>query len=136
VLYLNQNWEAVRCIWAEARGEPFDGKVAVGEVIRRRTALRYFSDGTFANTVWWPAQFSWTLDHRIIRQAMFIDDSNPVVLECAQAWANSEDSNLIPNAILYVNLSEATPDWLDKVVEVGKINNHTFFSLPHQNAQA
>lgn len=38
-------------LWQEARGEPYQGKVAVGEVIRERMRRRYASDGTVAGAL-------------------------------------------------------------------------------------
>ena len=48
------------CVFAEARGEPYEGQVAVGNVIRNRTRLKFFSQGTVVSTVFQPYQFSWT----------------------------------------------------------------------------
>ena len=49
---------AIMNIWIEARGEPYEGRVAVGRVMRNRMRLKFFSDGTVSNTVLYPYQFS------------------------------------------------------------------------------
>ena len=49
---------AIATIWQEAEGEPYDAKVAVGEVIRERMRRKYNSDGTIAGTVGRRFQFS------------------------------------------------------------------------------
>ncbi|MFZ3194107.1 MAG: cell wall hydrolase [Moraxellaceae bacterium] len=46
------------CVYDEARGEPFEGQVAVARVVLNRTAKRYASDGTIRGTVLSPNQFS------------------------------------------------------------------------------
>ena len=46
------------CIADEAAGQPYEGKVAVGRVIRNRMALGYASDGTVAGTILRRFQFS------------------------------------------------------------------------------
>lgn len=46
------------CIADEAAGEPYEGKVAVGRVIRNRMAAHYESDGTVVGTVLKKWQFS------------------------------------------------------------------------------
>ena len=46
------------CVWDEASGEPYEGKVAVARVIHNRMAAKYQSDGTVAGTVLKKFQFS------------------------------------------------------------------------------
>jgi hypothetical protein len=46
------------CIADEAANQPYEGKVAVGRVIRNRMALGYESDGTVAGTILKRFQFS------------------------------------------------------------------------------
>lgn len=46
------------CVWDEARGEPYEGKVAVAEVVTNRANLHYSSDGTIRGTVLRRNQFS------------------------------------------------------------------------------
>jgi N-acetylmuramoyl-L-alanine amidase len=122
----------VACVWAEARGEPFEGKVAVAEVILRRTRLRYFSHGTVASTVLWPFQFSClnTTDPQRLR--MFdLDDADPVVQECVLAWyAAKAGSSHVPGAVLYHATSIEPPAWAKspKVRRVAQIHRHVFYA--------
>jgi hypothetical protein len=46
------------CVWDEASGEPYEGKVAVARVVLNRMAARYESDGTIIGTVLKKFQFS------------------------------------------------------------------------------
>jgi spore germination cell wall hydrolase CwlJ-like protein len=114
------------CIWAEARGEPYNGKVGVGEAVRNRTKTKFFSLGDVVSTVWWPKQFSWTLSGDPNRmRALRLDDLDPVVQECAKAWFESETSNVTEGAVQYHAASmNPFPSWASsaefaKTVQVG-----------------
>ena len=118
-------------ILQEAEGEPYEGKIAVGEVIRRRMALRYMSDGTVEGTVLRALQFSgWnaTSSNRI-RTAQ-ADDSDFVVSKCVRAWADSATSNLAPEATDYYSpraMMGKRPAWASKMILVAIIGNHRFY---------
>lgn len=49
-------------IWGEARGEPRDGKIAVGSVILERVEHRKWDGQTIKEVCFWPYQFSCYLD--------------------------------------------------------------------------
>jgi len=117
---------AVATIWQESRGEPYAGKIAVGNVIRNRCGLRA---RTVAEVVLAPYQFSgWmTTDPNRVPAAL-IEDTDPVVKDCADAWLASEKTALVGNATLYANLDIVKPDWLARVAKVAQIGHHTFFS--------
>src|SRR5262245_5781594 len=112
-------------IFQEARGEPFAGKIAVANVIRNRMRS---SGKTAAEVVLKPYAFSgWmTVDPNRIPSSI-IDDTDPVVKECADAWISSESQNLVANATLYANIESVKPSWLSAANEVVKIGHHTFF---------
>lgn len=46
------------CVWDEAAGELFEGKVAVATVVLKRSAAKFESDGTITGTVLHKDQFS------------------------------------------------------------------------------
>ncbi len=46
-----------RCVWLEARGENYDGQVAVAEVILNRVASDSYPD-TIEGVIWQPGQFT------------------------------------------------------------------------------
>lgn len=123
----------VLTVWQEAQGEDFDSKVAVAEVILRRTRKKYMSDGTVAGTVLWPMQFSgWnahddTPQYRERVEAAKLDDANPVVKECIRAWQAAENgSDLTKGAVLYYNPKISNPAWAKKCVETAVVGNHRF----------
>src|SRR5689334_304516 len=109
-------------ILQEAEGEPYEGKIAVGEVIRRRMALQFMSNGTVQGTVLRPLQFSgWnaTAANRIRTAAA--DDSDFVVGKCVSAWNDSATSSLVPGAVSYYSIDIAAPGWTKGMVFVGQI---------------
>ena len=124
-------------IWQEANGEPYQGKVCVGEVIRNRMEARHFSDGTVAGTVCWPRQFSgWNDNNRNRALSLKIDDSHPVVIECIRAWYESAKTNFTKGSLFYLNVDLVRHNndgllpkwWLTDTVADGeiKIGDHTF----------
>jgi hypothetical protein len=114
--------------WQEARGESHKGKVMVCEVIRTRTSLKLYSDGTVAGTVLFPFQFSgWNADDPNWRPSLVLDDSDPVVADCALAWSESETTNYSKGATHYVNLAHGRPSWANSMQLVAVEDHHTFF---------
>jgi spore germination cell wall hydrolase CwlJ-like protein len=103
----------------------------VGEVIRRRTALKYASDGTIAGTVARRYQFSATVDDKVNNdlfiRGLKIDDDDPVVQDCIKAWHQSQNTNVTNGAVLYCNLDSASPSWATPAKCVAKVGNHSFF---------
>lgn len=119
--------------WAEARGESQRGQIAVAEVIQRRAALKYFSDGTVAGTVLRPSQFScWRTSDPNFPALLRLDDGDPAVASCMAAWAAAKlGPPVVPDALLYANLSilPTPPAWVAKTRLVAKIGSHSFFAL-------
>ena len=120
-------------VWAEARGETFAGQQAVAEVIQRRTALRYFSNGTIWSTVTRPSQFScWRTSDPNFPILLTLDDVDPVVQSCTMAWAAAKiGPPIVPDAVLYLNLDAvpAPPLWVAKSRFVAKLDHHSFYAL-------
>ena len=125
-------WGAMN-IYAEARGEPFPGQVAVGFVTRERMRLRHFSDGTVLGTVWRPSQFSWTLANDPQRaRVLAADDSDPRWTSAMDAWEQSEGSDILPpGTVSYHNDKIPLPSWAksDQFEFVRKIGAHLFYRL-------
>ncbi len=118
----------VATVWAEARGEPQAGRIAVGEVIRNRSAVHGWS---IARVVLEPLQFScWNAHDHSRAEAAAIDDTEPVVVECANAWLASKDSNLTEGALNYFNPKISQPSWGPEMLHPIKIGNHLFGIAP------
>ena len=125
----DDNSLATAVIWQEARGEIREGKIAVGEVIRRRTKLKYSSDGTIAGTIFRPWQFSGMNTEDRNRIAAFkLDYDDPVVRDCAEAWVESEWTDHAKGGVLYhATWLKPPPYWVRKSLEVARIGHHIFY---------
>jgi hypothetical protein len=122
---------AVANLWAEARGESLEGKIAVAEVVRTRTKRRYASNGTIASTIFWPYQFSGFNTDNAWRSKIFeLDNIDAVVRECFEAWGKSEHTDLTHGAVLYCNLAilRTPPSWAREDKKLAVIGQHSFFS--------
>lgn len=142
------------CIADEASNQPYEGKVAVGRVIRNRMALKYESDGTVSGTVLKHFQFSgfwFAMIAGHYKQVEFNPagavakagelyrefSSQPIWADCERAVRDSlpggfvggpQFRKLTPKTVLYYNPRIcAAPAWAtpDKLDAV--IFQHTFF---------
>ena len=115
-------------VFQEAEGEPYEGKVAVAEVILRRTKRKYMSDGTVIGTVLRKYQFSGHNTDSANRIRSFqIDTSISVVNDCVKAWCEADrGSNLVPDAMHYYNPALCNPPWARGAKVVSEIGNHRF----------
>lgn len=119
-------------VFQEAEGEPYEGKVAVAEVILRRTARKYMSDGTVAGTVLKKYQFSGMNSDSANRIRSFqLETSVPVVNDCVRAWMEAQrGSNYAPGCLHYYNPSLCSPSWAKDATVVAEIGRHRFVTLP------
>lgn len=120
-------------IRSEAEGEPYEGKVAVGEVIRRRIRQRFYSDGTVIGTCFLRMQFSvWNDDKQDNARAIKMlnsDDADPYFLDCLAAWKESSGSVLVPNCVQYYRANgpgAVLPAWVGDFDFVRTIGHHDF----------
>lgn len=119
----------ILCIFAESRSEPYEGQVAVGNVIRNRTRRKFFSQGTVVSTVLAPYQFSWTntADGQRTRvlSAMWED---PAFRSAARAWFESESNDLVGDCMFY-HADYVHPYWAKAhgIVFVKQIGRHLFY---------
>jgi len=126
---------AVITIWQEARGEDFQGKVGVAEVIRNRTA----GGKTVASVVLKPFQFSgWNTKDGNRLPSMEIDDENVIVQQCHEAWHTAKHgSDVTLGAEYYMNVELVKkmrggelPSWIRNLEQTVVIGNHTFWRRP------
>lgn len=119
----------ILCVFAEARSEPYEGQVGVGNVVRNRMAKRYTSDGTVVGTVVAAYQFSWmnTPDRQRARVlSARWDDS--ALATASRAWFESAHVSQVADAVLY-HADFVSPDWakaqgIEFVVRIGR---HLFY---------
>ena len=117
------------CIYAEARGEPFEGQVAVGNVIRHRTAQRHFSKGTVVSTVTTPWQFSWmNSDDKQRTRVLSVLRNDPAWVEAESAWEESEKREEV-GAALWYHADYVAPSWAraNGIRFVKRIGRHLFY---------
>jgi N-acetylmuramoyl-L-alanine amidase len=126
---------AAMVIRDEAGGEPYEGKVAVAEVILTRTAKKFQSDGTVTGTLLWPYAFSGlntTAPHRTV--LFKVDDQDPTLMECFQAWETAKAGSSLSNgADSYFNPSVVTPKWAAQASHVVDIGRHSFYIVARRN---
>lgn len=116
-------------IWMEAAFEKFEGKVAVGEVMRNRLKSGNFGK-TLVDVILAPYQFSgWnTKDPQRIR-AFKLEHTNDRFVECQQAWQASATSNFTSYATFYYNPKVVLqpPAWAHPAKFVCEIGSHFFY---------
>lgn len=132
---------AILTIWQEARGEAYEGKLAVAEVIRDRTLRGYQSDGTLVSTLFKPFQFSgWnTQDAQRIKAFKAASAGSPLLAECARAWMEAVTLNTqtAKGALLYhadpMPEGLKKPGWAYKLPKLVQIGAHAFYTDPAAN---
>lgn len=108
-----------RIISAEARGEPYEGQVAVGAVILNRIEHPSFPN-TLAGVIYQPNAFSCLYDGGI----------NAAVADSAYRAARDAINGADPSggAIYYYNPAKATSKWIFSRPTITVIGNHRFCS--------
>lgn len=108
-----------RIISAEARGEPYEGQVAVGAVILNRIEHPSFPN-TLAGVIYQPNAFSCLYDGGI----------NAAVADSAYRAARDAINGVDPSggAIYYYNPAKATSKWIFSRPTITVIGNHRFCS--------
>ncbi len=106
-----------KCIYAEARGEPYAGKVAVGAVILNRVKSSKFPN-TIAGVIYQPYAFTAVADGQI---NLSPDQS---CMKAAQDAINGWDPSY--GCLYYFNPKTATSSWIWSRKQVTTIGNHIF----------
>ena len=106
-----------RIIYAEARGESFEGQVAVGAVVLNRVEHPAFPK-TIKEVIYQPGQFTAVKDRQIELTP------NETAYRAAQAALEGYDPS--DGAIFYYNPKTATDSWIRTRSEVKRIGNHKF----------
>lgn len=104
-------------VHGEARGEPYEGKVAVASVILNRT-----EDAAFPNTVsgviFEPRAFTAVADGQIWLEPN--EEAKRAVLDAVNGWDPTG------NATYYFNPDTATSEWIWSRPQIKKIGKHIF----------
>lgn len=108
-----------RAINSEARGEPYEGQVAVGAVILNRVKSSKFPN-TIAGVIYQSGAFTAVSDNQINVPI----SSNSTVVKAAQDALNGWDPT--GGAIYYFNPNTATNKWIWSRPQIKTIGNHIF----------
>ncbi len=108
-----------RAINGEARGEPYEGQVAVGAVILNRVSSSSFPN-TIAGVIYQPGAFTAVADGQINVPI----DSKSSVVKAAQDAINGWDPT--HGCLYYWNPATATSKWIWSREIVVKIGKHNF----------
>jgi spore germination cell wall hydrolase CwlJ-like protein len=141
-------------IWREAAGEPIEGKVAVGNVIKNRVEAMHLPDQwddviflrwAFSSmTAFWvlsdqvkkfnlPDDFVKKFKNYVIADPMTVkwprsnDQSWIDSMQAADRVMDLQGTDNTDSATFYCNLDVCHPDWADKFPVTVKIGHHTFF---------
>lgn len=106
-----------KIIYAEARGESFEGQVAVGAVVLNRVESPQFPD-TIREVIYQPGQFS-AVDDRQIE----LTPGDQAYQAALAALRGEDPSN---GAIFYYNPKTANDNWIRTRDVVTSIGNHNF----------
>lgn len=114
-----------KVIYHEARGEPLEGKVAVGYVVLNRTQNNQWPD-TICSVVTQPRQFS-------------NFNLNIPIERTSEAWKTSLDTarkvyykrvrDPTKGALFFFNPKKASPHWRNKFTYLADIGNHRFLTV-------
>lgn len=127
-------------IAGEARGESFDGKVAVGHVILNRLDRPGWwsrnrdeiPDDTIAAVCADPLQFScWNRDDPNLRYLAFLPPDHPVYLECLTAALSAlrtRENDPTAGSCHYYDKRSPEPFWARGKTPVCTIGHHAFFN--------
>ena len=108
-----------RAINGEARGEPYEGQVAVGAVVLNRVKDPRFPN-TIAGVIYQPSAFTAVTDGQINVPI----DPNSTVLKAARDALNGWDPT--NGCVYYWNPETATSKWIWSRTIVKKIGKHNF----------
>ncbi|MER1999559.1 MAG: spore cortex-lytic enzyme, partial [Lysinibacillus sp.] len=104
-------------VYGEARGEPYEGQVAVAAVILNRVESDDFPD-TISGVIFQPRAFTAVADGQIWLEPN--KRAKEAVLDALNGWDPSE------NALYYFNPETATSDWIWTRPQIKQIGEHIF----------
>lgn len=104
-------------VYGEARGEPYEGQVAVAAVILNRLESPEFPD-TISEIIFQPLAFTAVADGQIWLTPN--ERAKQAVLDAINGWDPSE------NALYYFNPKTATSKWIWTRQQIKQIGEHIF----------
>ena len=104
-------------VYGEARGEPYEGQVAVAAVILNRLESPDFPN-TISGIIFQPRAFTAVADGQIWLEPN--ERAKQAVLDAMNGWDPSE------NALYYFNPATATSEWIWSRPQIKQIGDHIF----------
>ena len=104
-------------VYGEARGEPYEGQVAVAAVILNRLESPEFPD-TISEIIFQPRAFTVVADGQIWLTPN--ERAKEAVLDAINGWDPTE------NALYYFNPKTATSSWIWSRPQIKQIGEHIF----------
>ena len=125
-IYLTENdiYIMSQVVYAESKGEPFEGKVAVASVILNRVLSPQFPD-TVQEVIFQPYAFSCVVDGKITVEPS--SECYDAVYDAIKGYDPTGD------ALFFYNPETATCSWMKSVEksDTTLIGQHLFFSLAY-----
>lgn len=117
------------CVWAEARGEPQEGKDAVAHVVLNRAEKQSWYGKNIRGVILSPKQFSCFNEGDPNREKVLCVQNDEVWADCAMAAWNaylgfSDDPT--GGATHYCRF-DVHPSWRSKMEQTKQIGSHIFF---------
>ncbi|MFB7816252.1 cell wall hydrolase [Paenibacillus chitinolyticus] len=109
--------QMARIIYSEARGESYQGQVAIGAVVINRVQSNQFPD-SIPGVIHQPGQFS------AVRDGQYWLKPNETAYKAARAALNGSDPT--GGALFYYNPDVATSSWSKSRPKTAVIGNHVF----------
>ncbi|WP_440895754.1 spore cortex-lytic enzyme [Amphibacillus sp. Q70] len=106
-----------QAVYGEARGEPYEGQVAVAAVILNRIQSPIFPD-TVSSVIYEPLAFTAVADGQIYLEPD--ETSQRAVLDAINGWDPTGE------AIYYFNPDTATSNWIWSRPQIKRIGKHIF----------
>lgn len=106
-----------QAVYGEARGEPYEGQVAVAAVILNRIESSTFPD-TISGVVFEPLAFTAVADGQIYMEPN--ETAKEAVMDAINGWDPSG------GATYYFNPDTATSDWIWGRPQIKRIGKHIF----------
>ena len=116
--YSEQDLQIIaNAVYGEARGEPYEGQVAVAAVILNRVESELFPD-SISEVIFQPRAFTAVADGQIWLTPN--EQAKRAVIDAINGWDPSD------NALYYFNPETATSGWIWTRPQIKKIGEHIF----------
>ena len=130
---LNELDTAARTIYGEARGEDYNGKLAVAFVIHNRVREGGWYGDSLRFVCLKPYQFScWLTSDPNRAKLLTVNYDDKKLRECLKAVLEAQDSrdDITQGANHYlVSTLDPKPDWFDENKVTVRVGHHTFLKL-------